>query len=522
MGRALRLLLVADPPQGLQRAADRRVRQVCDLVRVLVVLAVLRLLLERELHDLEEALEVDGRRRGGEQVGVRKGRFHGLDGERLHRRLRVRHLARDEPPPDEVVELQLRRVHPRLARALRRELDVGRSDRLVRALRLDAAFRLRRVEVRLLRVELRPAPLLDDRLRRRARLVRDVDGVGSHVGDAPLLVEGLGELHRLAGREAEHARRRLLQGRGRERRQGMAHLRLGLHVRNLQRRVREVEDEAVRDLLLADVRLLAVQPRELRDERLRVAGLAGLDAEELVRLRHEGVDLALALDEEPQRDGLHATGRQRPVVRAVHVLPQQRRDLVADEAVEDAARLLGVDERHVDVARRLHGLADGRLRDLVVRDAAERLRARAGAENLLQMPGDRLSLAVRVAREVDLARVLHRALQLRDDLLLPLRDDIRRHERPRLGPLLDDLDRAVLLRQVANVPDRRLDDELVAEIFPDCLGLRRRLHYQQFLVHVGNYTTNRTFISCLRPVRRAHGPFCRGEPTGGRSPDDGP
>ena len=57
--------------------------------------------------------------------------------------------------------------------------------------------------------------------------------------------------------------------------------------------------------------------------------------------------LALALDDEPRRDRLHAPGRQ-----SLHDLPpEHRRDLVAVEAVEDAPRLLRVDEARVDVAR---------------------------------------------------------------------------------------------------------------------------------------------------------------------------
>ena len=57
--------------------------------------------------------------------------------------------------------------------------------------------------------------------------------------------------------------------------------------------------------------------------------------------------LALALDDEPRRDRLHAAGGE-PLH---HLPPEDRRDLVAVEAVEDAARLLRVDEALVDLAR---------------------------------------------------------------------------------------------------------------------------------------------------------------------------
>src|SRR6266581_2568005 len=56
--------------------------------------------------------------------------------------------------------------------------------------------------------------------------------------------------------------------------------------------------------------------------------------------------LALALDDEPRRYRLDSARRQS----LHHLAPEDRRDLVAIEAVEDATRLLRVDERLVDVA----------------------------------------------------------------------------------------------------------------------------------------------------------------------------
>ena len=57
--------------------------------------------------------------------------------------------------------------------------------------------------------------------------------------------------------------------------------------------------------------------------------------------------LALALDDEARGDRLNAPGGE-----ALHDLaPQHRRDLVAVEAIEDAPRLLRVDQALVDLAR---------------------------------------------------------------------------------------------------------------------------------------------------------------------------
>ena len=96
------------------------------------------------------------------------------------------------------------------------------------------------------------------------------------------------------------------------------------------------EVAALRDLLAVDRDQARVERAGVeRGDDVPVLGGAELDP------------LALALDDEPRRDRLHAAGGE-----ALHHLPpEHRRDLVAVEAVEDAARLLRVDEPVVDVAR---------------------------------------------------------------------------------------------------------------------------------------------------------------------------
>ena len=112
-----------------------------------------------------------------------------------------------------------------IARRAARPVEIGRPDRLVRFLRiLDLALILARLvghEAGVVAVGDRPARGAD-------RLGRHVDAVGPHVGDQPVLVERLGDPHRVAGRKAELARRLLLQGRGGERRRRVLGERLGL------------------------------------------------------------------------------------------------------------------------------------------------------------------------------------------------------------------------------------------------------------------------------------------------------
>ena len=114
----------------------------------------------------------------------------------------------------------------------------------------------------------------------------------------------------------------------------------------------------------------------------------------------EALALALALHDDAERDGLDAPGRQA----APDLRPEEVRHLVADEPVDDAARLLRVHAVLVDHAGVLDRARHGGLRDLVELGAVERRLRRAGLQDLLEVPADRLALAVRVGREVDRRR----------------------------------------------------------------------------------------------------------------------
>ena len=85
--------------------------------------------------------------------------------------------------------------------------------------------------------------------------------------------------------------------------------------------------------------------------------------------RLECADLALAFHDQAHCDGLHAAGGES----AAHLVPQQRRNLVADQPVEHAACLLRVDEILIDFAGMLECFLHGLLRDLVEGDAANLL-----------------------------------------------------------------------------------------------------------------------------------------------------
>ena len=127
-------------------------------------------------------------------------------------------------------------------------------------------------------------------------------------------------------------------------------------------------------------------------------------------------------------------------------------------------------------------LPDRLLCDLVEHDAADfdfRL------EELLEMPAYRLAFPIRVGRENQLRRVLHRGLEGRDVFLLVRGDDIVRREVPvsvdtHAAPRLAlDLRRHFGggLGQIANVTVARLDPVLVTEEAGQGSGFGGRLDY---------------------------------------------
>ncbi len=177
--------------------------------------------------------------------------------------------------------------------------------------------------------------------------------------------------------------------------------------------------------------------------------------------------LALPVDHEAGRDRLDAPrGEPRH-----DLLPEHGRDLEPVQPVEDAARLLRVDEALVDVARLVERAPDRVTRDLVEDHAAN---GHFRLQHLAQVPRDRLSLAVLVRREQELVRVAELLLEVGDDALLVRVDDVVRIELAvdvhaelavPLPLLLRDVRRPV--RQVADVADAGLHDEVAAEVSGD-------------------------------------------------------
>jgi len=201
-----------------------------------------------------------------------------------------RHLARERPIIDKLVEARV------IAGRSARLAEVGRTDCLVGLLRV---LRLARVAARLVG-HVAAVIAVRDRLASGAdRLLRHVDAVGPHVGDQPVLVERLGDPHRVASREAELARGLLLKRRSGERRRRVLGEGFGLDRRNGEAAGFDLCLGGIGLALAPDrkaIDLLAVKLDEARRELLAI-GLKGC-ADLPIFLGLEDLDLALAVDDQ--------------------------------------------------------------------------------------------------------------------------------------------------------------------------------------------------------------------------------
>ena len=428
--------------------------------------------------DRHEAGVGDGRPGGAEGVPRPAGEVH------PHRvEDRGGHLAGDRAPPDELVEPQLVPAQVR-GQLLGRAAHRGRPHRLVRLLGVLAPVGVDPGAVgQLVDAVARgdePADLLE-------RLPGEGHRVRAHVGDeadpasadVDPLVELLSGAHGPLGGEAELAHRLLLQGGGGEGRRWGAPTLLALHRAHGQAATGGGEEPLLHPLRLgggADAELAELLALPLGQPRQELAALGpgvGLDRPVLFLL--ERLDLLLTLHDEAQGRALHPPGGEP----APDLLPQQGREVEAHQVVQRPARLLGVHQRHGEVPRVGHGVLHGLPGDLVEDHAAHVLVLQQPAlgEELAQVPGDGLPLAVRVGGEEEGVRLLHRAGD-GVHVALVLLDGLVAHLEPAGG-----VDRALPGHQVAHVPVRGQHLELRSQVLANRARLRGRLDHHQLVPH---------------------------------------
>ena len=332
-------------------------------------------------------------------------------------------------------------------------------------------------------------------------LVAEVHRIGAHVGDEATLVEPLGGSHRFPGRESQFAVCLLLQGAGGEGGNRFAHAGLGLHLGHppggLLHRLLElaglslcqqphlaaglegagglIEIAATGDLDAAQLAELGLKA---------AAGLLQPGLEVPVAAAAEGPAGPLALHEQAHRHRLNPAGAQPPR----HLFPQQGREGVAHQPIQDPPGFLGVHQLHVELAGLIQSPADRLLGDLVEDHPLHR---HLGAEQLQQVPADRFALPVFVRGQQQPVGTLEGVLELLDHLFFVLRHHVEGLEiaggvHAQVCPLLALMGRrnlAGVIGQVADMAHGGLHLEVLRKEAANGAGLRWALDNHQGVTH---------------------------------------
>ena len=227
-----------------------------------------------------------------------------------------------------------------------------------------------------------------------------IDPVGPHIGNVPGLVEALCRAHRLACAHAELSAGLLLQGGRHERRAGVAAGRFGFNRFDGQIAAGDRLNGQFGLGFVLNIEAVELFPRQHGKPRLIF--LPARRSEDRfdapVFLRIERLDLHLALNDQAQADGLHASR----TFRAGQFAPQNGREVETHQIIQRAPRQIGFDQRHIHVARITHRLGNGFLGDRVKGDSRDFrifLDRAAFGQGFLQMPTDRFTFPVGVGRE---------------------------------------------------------------------------------------------------------------------------
>src|SRR6185437_5010151 len=188
----------------------------------------------------------------------------------------------------------------------------------------------------------------------------------------------------------------------------------------------------------------------------------------------ERFDFALTFNNQSQRYGLNASSGES----TTNLVPQQRGDLVSNQAVKHATRLLSINQVAIDLPGMLERFSNGALRDFIEGDPLNAqpvftsfllllclfLAASVARQLFLKVRSDSFAFPVRVRREINRFRRICQLLQLDQNLFFSGDDDVFGIE------FIFDVDAQRALGQVLHVPKRSLHGEALSQIF--LYGLR--------------------------------------------------
>ena len=397
----------------------------------------------------------------------------------------VGHLAGDEPGPDQLVQPVLVGGEA-FFQAFRLQGGIGGADSLVGVLGIlfgvEGAGFCRLVF---------PAELAGDIAAGGSqRLVGDAQRVGTHIGDQTgqahalqfhALVQLLGHRHGALGGHAQLAGGLLLEGGRGEGGRGLALFPGVFHGLYFIGPAVDGLQHLPHAAFIGQLLLALFIAEEMGGKIPLLLAEGHVDAP--VFLGDEGADLPLPVHHHAGDHALNAAGGEA----GAHLPPQEGAELVAHDAVQDPAGLLGVHQVHVDVPGVPDGLGDGGLGDLVEGDPLGLVTVQL--QKLLQMPGNGLALPVRVGCQIDKIGLVRCRLQLTDNFILALDGHIGGLK------MIVHIHAQFLFGQVAEMAHGSLHLIAVSQIFGDGLGLGGRLHDQKFCHVVPPFT--------IRPRKRS-------------------
>src|SRR6185295_9538276 len=143
--------------------------------------------------------------------------------------------------------------------------------------------------------------------------------------------------------------------------------------------------------------LCSLMLNQTRAERL--FALVAVEMQRPIFAAFESLDFVLSFYDQSQSRTLDSTRRQA----GTDLFPEQWRKIETDQVIECPARLLRVYQRHRDRARMRNRRLNCRFGNLIKYDPSQFfvLQQLLAFQNFREMPGNRLTLAVRVCREID-------------------------------------------------------------------------------------------------------------------------
>ena len=226
--------------------------------------------------------------------------------------------------------------------------------------------------------------------------------------------------HGLLGGKIQIFRGLLLQGTGGEGQRRLLGPLSPLHIRHLVRNAVQFFENLIQLLPGGNSHFLFFFSVKLCRQRFFLSRNLKIRLQCPVFFRNKGIDLILPVSDNPQGHRLYPSGAQSPF----NLLPQKGADPVSHHPVQHSSGLLLVHQIHVNLSGVLDGLLHRGFGDLVEGNPAHL--AAVQIQSLGQMPGNRLTFAVRVGRKIDFFRLLRGLAQPCQQFALSADGDILR------------------------------------------------------------------------------------------------